>query len=42
VRTNLLKQTELDIDKQNKQMEIEKVEDPEQNQGEEDINNNNE
>ena len=42
VRTNLLKQTELDIDKQNKQMEIEKVEEPEQNQGEEDINNNNE
>ena len=42
VRTNLLKQTELDIDKQDKQMEIEKVEEPEQNQGEEDINNNNE
>ena len=40
VRTNLLKQTELDIDKQDKQMEIEKVEEPEQNQGEEDINNN--
>ena len=42
VRTNLLRQTELDIDKQDKQMEIEKVEEPEQNQGEEDINNNNE
>ena len=42
VRTNLLKQTELDIDKQDKQMEVEKVEEPEQNQGEEDINNNNE
>jgi len=42
VRTNLLKQTELDIDKQDKQMEIEKVEETEQNQGEEDINNNNE
>ena len=42
VRTNLLKQTELDIDKQDKQMAIEKPEEPEQNQGEEDINNNNE
>ena len=42
VRTNLLRQTELDIEKQDKQMELEKPEEPEQNQGEEDINNNNE
>ena len=42
VRTNLLRQTELDIDKQDKQMAIEKPEEPEQNRGEEDINNNNE
>ena len=42
VRTNLLRQTELDIEKQDKQMELEKPEKPEQNQGEEDINNNNE
>ena len=42
VRTNLLRQTELDIEKQDKQIEVEKPEEPEQNQGEEDINNNNE
>ena len=42
VRTNLLKQTELDIEKQDKQISLEKPEEPEENQGEEDINNNNE
>ena len=42
IRTNLLRQTELDIEKQDKQMAIEKPEEAEQNQGEEDINNNNE
>jgi len=45
VRTNLLRQTEIDIEKQDKQIAVEKPqepESPEQNNGEEDINNNNE
>ena len=45
VRTNILRQTDLDIEKQDKQIEIEKPqeqENPVQNNGEEDINNNNE
>ena len=45
MRTNLLRQTEIDIEKQDKQIAVEKPqepESPEQNNGEEDINNNNE
>ena len=45
VRTNILRQTDLDIEKQDKQIAVEKPqeqENPVQNNGEEDINNNNE